>query len=80
MVVLFEASRFSYCEALRAPDFRKFDSKTPPGFRIVGLSQASRHSYGWILRGPMVFVWMESFRPSSIRMVGLLEKPRFPPS
>ena len=78
MVELFEASRFCIVRLPESPGFRKFDSKTLPGFRMVRLSKAPRHSYGWILRGPPVIVWMESFRPSSIRMVGLLENPRFP--
>ena len=61
-----------------SPGFRKFNSKTLLIFRLVRLSEAPRYSHGWILRGPPVFVWMESLRPSSIRMVGFLEYPRFP--
>ena len=30
------------------------------GFRIVGLLEASRYSYGWTLDVPPVFVWLDS--------------------
>ena len=44
-----------------------------PGIRMVGFLEAPRYSYGWTLRGPPVFVWMESWRPPGFRIVGLLE-------
>ena len=30
---------------------------------MVGLSEALRFSYGWILRGSLIFVWLDSLRP-----------------
>ena len=63
------------------------DSQGPPGFRearllellkirMVGLSEASRYWYGWSLRGPPVFVWLDSKTPPVFRIVGLSEARR----
>ena len=49
----------------------------PPGICMVELLEAPRFSYGWILRGPPVFIWLDFYTLSSSRMVELLGAPRF---
>ena len=72
MVELFEAPGSRMVRLLGSPRcFVWFDYKTPPGFRMVGLSEVPRYSYvwtfrgirfpyGWTLRGLPVFVLLDS--------------------
>ena len=60
----------------------------PFSFFAVVLLETSRYSYGWTLRVPPLFVWLDSYRPPGFhlvrflkvlrfRMVALLEAPRY---
>ena len=46
------------------------------GFRMVRFLEAPGYSYGWNLRGPLVFVWLDSRRPPGFRIFELLDAPR----
>ena len=74
-------------KALRLPYGRSFRGSSgfrivgilrpPPGFRMVGILEVLQYSYGWILRGHPVFIWLIVLRTSGFRMVELLESNRF---
>ena len=61
MVELFDALRFSYGWTLRVfLVLVWFDSQRPHGNIMVGLLRAPRFSYVLHIRGPPVFVWLDS--------------------
>ena len=47
-----------------------------PVFRMVGLLESSRYSYGWLPRGPPVFEWLDTQEPPGSRIVEIFEATR----